>query len=797
MSASVRRAAAFALVAAGFGAGVAQVLLLRELLVVAYGNELSMGILLACWLLGGAVGSLAGRRLRERPGPYGGAAVHMVRLAVLPGPALVLSLAFARAVPLLLSNLPAVSAHVLGEGSALVDLLRAHVALRPGEVLGIGHMAAVALVAALLPSALDGAQFAVGCKLYGQARGDDRGVGVAYALDAIGHLIGGVLLGWAAVLAFDPFTVAVLAGAVNLAAGAAVACAALGLRGRPLLASAIGIVAATTLLAAYTGDLHRASLHWRWYHQELLANIESIYGNFAITRQEPAGIYLYQNGVFSGASPPLRGTVDEFVHFALLQHPAPRRVLLIGGGILGGLAEVLKHDPETVYYLELDPTVFSMARRWISLDDLRALKDPRVTTRQADGRRFVKHTWRQAQLPPFDAALISLPDPSTAQLNRFYTQEWFGEVQRILAPGGILAWQVPGSESYFSPTLLALSKCLYDTARSVLPSIVAMPGETAVYVGSASRGELTDDWLELEGRLRRRGVEAQYFEALLPNRLDPSMVAAVAETIEQAPPQPLNRDLRPLGYFLDQAHWLTQFHPGSARLLGRIQTLTLADLLLPVAAATVILLCLAPLRPVRTAFVPLSVAATGFVSMALELALLFAFQAVYGYVYHKVGLIIGAFMIGLALGAMLTSRWVAGKAPRTLSAGLAAVQAVGAALAALVGLALPGLWAASGSWLASPAAAALVFPLLTAVVGLGVGVQFPLAGAAWQQGADQTRAAAGLYAADLVGASVGALLAGAVLAPVLGIAGTCEAAAALGAGLALLLALRAWLERQA
>ncbi len=792
----VERATAFALVAAGFGAGVAQVLLLRELLVIAYGNELSMGVLLACWLLAGALGSLIARRLRELARPYGGAAMRMIRLAVLPAPALVLSLAFARAVPLLLSTLPEFCTRIVGEGSGLTEFVIAHIALRPGEMLGLGQMLTVALLAALLPAALDGAQFVVGCDLYARARGREEGVGAVYALDAIGHLLGGVLLGWAVAIAFNPFTMAVLVGAVNLVAATVLAGAAFGLSGRPRTAVYAGIVIATLLSAYAAQDLHRASLRWRWQHQELLANIESIYGNIAITRQKPDGIYLYQNGLYTGASPPLQGTVDEFVHFALLQHPAPKRILLIGGGILGSLAEILKYNPESVYYLELDGAVLRIADRWIAPDDLRALDDPRVHARQGDGRRFVKRgRQRDAADSGFDAVLVSLPDPATAQLNRFYTREWFEEVRGVLAPGGILAWQAPGAEAYFSPALLALDKCLYETARGVFPNLVTMPGERAVVVCSIEEGDLTEDWMELEQRLHARGIEAQYFEALLPNMLDPIKLANVQESIEQAAAQPINRDLRPIGFFLDQAHWLTQFHPESAPLLKRAQSIGLRQILGPVVAATLLLLCLAWVGPVRAFFVPLSVAATGFISMALEVALLFAFQAIYGYVYHKVGVIIGAFMVGLAAGAILTGHWLEGKGFRRVNAGLALVQGFGAALAAVLGLALPAFWGQSGAWLQSPTAAVLLFPLVTALVGLGVGVQFPLASAAWAGASHQARAAAGLYAADLIGASVGALATGALLAPVLGIPGTCAVAAGLGGGMAILLAVRAGLSQ--
>jgi len=52
-----------AILAKGFSGLVAQILLLRELLIVFSGNELSIGIILANWLILGAIGSyLVGRR---------------------------------------------------------------------------------------------------------------------------------------------------------------------------------------------------------------------------------------------------------------------------------------------------------------------------------------------------------------------------------------------------------------------------------------------------------------------------------------------------------------------------------------------------------------------------------------------------------------------------------------------------------------------------------------------------------------------------------------------------------------
>jgi hypothetical protein len=55
---------------------------------------------------------------------------------------------------------------------------------------------------------------------------------------------------------------------------------------------------------------------------------------------------------------------EEAVHYALLEHPSPGSLLLIGGGINGSLAEALKHPSlNRVDYVELDPAILDLAAK--------------------------------------------------------------------------------------------------------------------------------------------------------------------------------------------------------------------------------------------------------------------------------------------------------------------------------------------------------------------------------------------------------------------------------------------------
>ena len=161
-----------------------------------------------------------------------------------------------------------------------------------------------------------------------------------------------------------------------------------------------------------------------------------------------------------------------------------------------------------------------------------------------------------------------------------------------------------------------------------------------------------------------------------------------------------------------------------------------------------------------------AVFSTGLSTMTLQIALLFSFQSIYGFVYEMVGLIVAVFMGGLAAGTALSRRFVRRKSGlRTL----AGVQLLIALFAAALAVTLP-LVAA----LRSPAVVFLAVSAMTFAAGLLNGVDFPPATACCLVLSGHAEKATGIvYGVELFGACAGALLAGVVVAPVLGIAACC------------------------
>ncbi len=301
--------------------------------------------------------------------------------------------------------------------------------------------------------------------------------------------------------------------------------------------------------------METASLARLWPGFRLLDTRNSVYGNLMVL--EAGGIRsLSENGLlmFNAPDP---ATAEESVHYALLEHPAPRSLLLIGGGAGGSLQQALQHPSlERVDYVELDPTVLELAQQYFPQQWVAARADPRVHVHHADGRLFLK---TNDQL--FDVIIVNLPAPQTAQLNRFYTSDFFREAAEKLADRGVFSFQLHAAEEYLSPDLSAFLRCVVKSLQEAFPVVRTIPGDTVHFFAAKREGVLAADYLELLSRLRSRHLQTSYVrEYYIPFRMMPDRVADLEQKIQPRPDTPVNRDLAPIAYYFDVALWSTQFN---------------------------------------------------------------------------------------------------------------------------------------------------------------------------------------------------------------------------------------------
>jgi len=736
----------------GFTALVVQVLLLRELMVAWRGNEMSFGVTLSVWLgLTGLGGIAFGARRRRREITRATLAAWLLAVGAL-APIALLTARFAR--------------QALG--------------VHPGEIVGIGPLV-LAAMASLAPFALAaGFLFAVAVAAVArERRTTDRAIGHVYVLEAVGAVAGGVAMSFLLLPRWDPVRIACLATAADAIGVLAILSTLPAVRGavrrpRTLVASALAVLACALVL---TGPPGAALEHWtvrlQWRGLGFRSQTNSIYGRI-VTAASGTQKSVYESGVLV-ASAPDRLAAEEAVHIPMLEHPAPSRVLLLGGGLGGAVLEILKHPTvEAVDYVELDPRLPVAAREAFGDDLVAGLEDPRVALHFADARFYVKRARHR-----YDVIIVNVPDPTTAQLNRFYTVEFLREASSILTPGGVVGLTLRSAENYVGAELADVLACVRNSIAEAFPTVTVIPGDPTHFIAGGTEGFVTRDPGTLSNRIVERNLDTVYLrDYYLVDRLSALRVEATDQAIARSG-APANSDLTPSGYHLSLVVWNRELSGLAGVLSAAPSYLTLRNAVL-VAFLIVAVLGGPALsaRRARGAFrrnVLAAIFVVGATEISIEIAALLAFQSLYGYVYHRMAIIVAAFMAGLAAGGALGGRAArAGAGERSfalLQAGIAVVPILlGLAIVAIAGLPPDRLevWASS-------------FPLIVVASALLAGMQFPLAGKLYLRGGSYAPGAGDgrdpgviggrLYGADLLGSAAGATAAGVLVLPIMGIVG--------------------------
>ncbi len=370
-----------------------------------------------------------------------------------------------------------------------------------------------------------------------------------------------------------------------------------------------------------------------------------------------------------------------------------------------------------------------MARQFFPVQSTPLVSDPRVHVHYADGRYFLRNYLKTAA-DEFDVIILNVPDPQTAQLNRFYTAEFFRSARDHLAPSGLLALQLRSSEDYISPDLAEFLRCIHHTLREVFPYVVAIPGETIHFFAATQPDVLTDNPQTLLARLQVRNLKTLYVrEYFIPFRMMPDRMEQIRGQLQPLPSTPVNRDFEPIAYYFDVVLWSAQFKLGYSRWFqsaAHVPFTRVIDAVLVITWFVAVLLALVPNREKRArSAATYCMAATGFTLMALQIFLLLAFQSVYGYIYHQLAILIAMCMAGIALGSWLGIRRIRTSdhpPDRTMASTQLLLGLSGPALIFVVSL-LSKISGIAATWLA----AQFVFPALAALCGMLGGYQFPIA----------------------------------------------------------------------
>ena len=724
----------FALLLMGFTSLTVQILLIREFLITFSGNELTIGLVLANWIILEALGAslLAGASLKSKKPHLAYALLQLGITLYLP-----LSIFFIRTVKNAIGLTP-------GEGMGILPIL----------------LSSFFILAPL--SFLDGVQFPFGCRILSDARGKPlESCGRAYILEAAGFIIAGPVFTYILITRMNSFSIASLLGLLNLFS------AVLLLKDRlwdlftKSLFIIINILLILVILAFFgpAEKLQKISINKQWRGQEVLNYKNTIYGNLAVTKSKNQYSF-YSNGIPLITAPiPDIAYAEELVHFTMLAHPAPKNVLLLSGGPGGIIKEILKYPIKKLAYAELDPALIKLITDFPTALTSEELSDRRLDIQYIDGRRFLRLEKSQ-----YDVVILNLPMPSTLQLNRFYTHEFFANVKSVLTKDGIFGFSLPGSLSYLNKPLRNLNGSILNTLTSVF-YVNILPGDFNLYLASGSSFSLNPE-LFLK-RLEKNNIRTRILnKSHLEYRMHPRWLKWFSDSLSGVGRIRKNFDLLPSGTFYSLYYWSTIFSQGLDGFFKALDKLNFRIALISLLLAGVILFILKLAVPkLKKAFIGLAIGTTGFLGMSSNLILIYAYQSFYGFIFSYLALLVTAFMSGLTLGGwQMTRRLTKIKNDFfSFSKIELAIVIFSITLAMLLSF-LNRSPSLNLAW---------IFFVFSAVAGYLVGAEFPLANKIYWQDKTYTKTAGMLYSWDLLGAWLAALLVSVVLVPVIGIIKTC------------------------
>lgn len=718
---------------------LSQTLLLRELLVVFKGNELTIGIILASWMVAAALGAgMSGfftARIKRSVNVF--ITAHFFSGVLLP------------------------------VGLAAARLLRIWAGIPMGISVSYGVVMWGSFCVLLPFGMLAGLQFAFGCKVASNRFWTRAPSTMVYMVEACGFVLAGLLFAFLFSPNLKPLKLSYAVAALALASGGLLWFTQTKEQGSRLRTAPLTALGMTALFIGLSVspiperlEYHLLGLAWPGVQVESFYN--SKFANIlVIERGEERTVFI--NGIPAITLPQADiFTVEPLVQFPLLFHGQPQKMLAIGTGLEVVERVAASHKIDELHYVELDPFIVEWIIHYREVGRSMLEGGAALFTHLADARGFLSGTDQG-----FDVVVMNLGAPTSLQMNRLYTEEFFELCRRKLEPGGILAFTLASSDTYLSEELRRLDSSVLQALSNVFTAVRPIPGDPAIILASLDVKAFESSTDQLIEKLCARQTETPLFNSrYLRIVLRESKLEWFYGALEAEQSVKTNKDLFPFGTHYALLWEVGQTSPVWVSILKGMESLHYWLFAAVFLGAVIFLRTLWGVlhkKPSVSFTVGTAILTSGMTSISTSAILAFGFQIFFGYIYSAISLLTASFMLGLAAGALMFQRFrnVQGVLWWTeLQLFLAPVLLYGLN-SVLFTLSRTGLGSAVGK--------SGIF-LLALWVGLLVGGEFAIGLRL------RGKSSAGpLYALDLLGACIGGVVTATFLVPVFGIPGACLA----------------------
>ncbi len=587
----------------GFSGIVSQLVLIREMFIIYYGNEFTLGIILANWLILEALGSFyLGRKIKN----YNILIILFIiflpiSLTILRNLKNIFSLPFGQTIPI----------HLIFLSSLLI----------------------------LFPvSITHGALFTS----FAQYLSYEKSIILTYIYETLGTIFGGLIFTFLLIKYLNSFSIIALTIFLNLL----------------ILIDyknykSFFLLIPYLLFLFFLGKIEKKTIENQWQNRKIVYYHNSLYGNITILKDKEQ-YTLFHNSIPIITTPtPNILSSQDFIHLPFLLYLSQNKekdlkILFISGGLGGNIYELLRYKDIEIDYLEIDPEIFQALKKFRTDLTEKELKSKELKTYHLDARYFLRRYKKN-----YDLIYLGIKEIVDLQISRLFTLEFFKIIKNHLKEKGLFIFSLPSSLTYLPIELKLLNKSLINTLERVFSNILIIPGEENIFIATDNKN-ISKDKLPflIESSLRYLEDKDNLIinENYLKLRLSQNYFDFFNSQIKDIEGK-INTDFSPIALYYFLSYFNSHFSPFFQKLFLFFQKIKFSFLLLFIILFAFFFNFFKKSKRRSIIFLIFS---TGFYGLISSLLISFSFQIVYGYLYYSLGLLTTSFMAGIAFGSYFT-----------------------------------------------------------------------------------------------------------------------------------------------
>jgi spermidine synthase len=197
---------------------------------------------------------------------------------------------------------------------------------------------------------------------------------------------------------------------------------------------------------------------------------------------------------------------DLLVHPAMVLHPCPKNICIIGGGEGATLREALKYKTvQRVVMIDIDQRVIDISKAFLPEWHQGSFEDPRCQVLAMDGRRYLEENEQK-----FDVIIVDISEPvEEGPAYKLFTKQFYKLLYDRLTDDGTVCLQAGPAGPRDHQCFAAVLQTLRAAFPLVAPLMASIPSFTLPWgfcLASKRNDPSAMSAAEVDRRLSERGV---------------------------------------------------------------------------------------------------------------------------------------------------------------------------------------------------------------------------------------------------------------------------------------------------